>query len=92
MPSPSKKQLWIFLGLSFVFSWTVWIPVALTRVDYQSSPYLLAAVFVGAFGPGLAAIIVNYINRDLEQITDFRQRIYDFKRIRPAWIMIILTI
>lgn len=92
MLSSSKKQLWFFLGLSFLFSWTVWIPVALTGVNYQSSPYLLAAVLVGAFGPGLAAIIVNYIDRDLEQITEFRQRIYDFKRIRPAWILIILTI
>ncbi len=92
MPSYSKKQLWIFLGLSFAIPWAVWIPVAFTGVDYQSSPYLLAAVLVGAFGPGLAAIIVNYIDRDLEQITDFSQRIYDFKRIRPVWILIILTI
>lgn len=92
MPSYSKKHLWIYLGLSFAISWAVWIPLALTRVDYQSSPYLLAAALVGAFGPGLAAIIVNFLNRDLDQITDFRQRIYDFKRIRPAWILIILAI
>jgi membrane protease YdiL (CAAX protease family) len=92
MPSFSKKHFWIYLGLSFALSWAVWIPVALTGADYHSSPYLLAAVLVGAFGPGLAAIAVNYFSRDLGQITDFRQRIYDFKRIRPAWILIILTI
>ena len=92
MPSNSNKHLWIYLGLSFAISWAVWIPVALTRVDYQSSPYLLAAALVGAFGPGLAAIIMNYADKDLDQITDFRQRIYDFKRIRPAWYLIILTI
>jgi len=92
MLSFSKKHLWIYLGLSFALSWAVWIPVAFTRADYHSSPYLLAAVLVGAFGPGLAAIVVNYFGRDLDQITDFRQRIYDFKRIRPAWILIILTI
>jgi len=92
MPAIAKKHIWIYLGLSFAFSWVVWIPVAFSRLDYHSSPYLLAAVLVGAFGPGVAAIIINYFSRDLEQITDFRQRIYDFKRIRPAWILIILTI
>ena len=92
MPSYSKKHLLIYLGLSFAISWAVWIPLALTRVDYQSSPYLLAAALMGAFGPGLAAIIINYLDRDLDQITDFRQRIYDFKRIRPAWYLIILTL
>jgi len=83
---------WLFIILSFVFSWAVWIPVALTGKDYQSSPYLLAAVLVGAFGPGLAAIILNYTSRDLAQISDFRQRIYDFRRLRPGWILIILAI
>ncbi len=88
----SKKHIPIFLILSFAISWAIWIPVAFSRIDYQSSPYLLAAVLVGAFGPGLAAIIVNYIDSDLLQISEFRQRIYDFKRIRPAWYLIILTI
>jgi membrane protease YdiL (CAAX protease family) len=92
MPSNSKKHIWIYLGLSFAISWAVWIPLALTRVDYQSSPYLLAATLMGGFGPGLAAIIINYLDRDLDQITDFRQRIYDYKRIRPAWYLIILTL
>lgn len=90
--TPSNKNLWIYLGLSFAISWAVWIPVALSRIDYQSSPYLLTALLVGAFGPGLAAIILNYLDKDLDQIIDFRQRIYDFKRIRPSWILIILTI
>jgi len=88
----SKKHIPIFLILSFAISWAIWIPVAFSRIDYQSSPYLLAAVLVGAFGPGLAAIIVNYIDSDLLQISEFRQRIYDFKRIRPAWYLIILVI
>ncbi len=91
MPQTSKKHLRTYLILSFVISWAIWIPIAITGKDYQSSPYLLAAVLVGAFGPGLAAIIINYLNKDLDQITEFRQRIYDFKRIRPSWILIILT-
>jgi membrane protease YdiL (CAAX protease family) len=92
MPANSKRNLFIYLVLSFAISWAIWIPLALTKTDYQSSPFLLSAALVGAFGPGLAAIIVNYLNRDLDQITEFRQRIYDFRRIRPAWYLIILAI
>ena len=87
-----KKIPWLFLLLSFAFSWSVWIPVAYTGRDYQSSPYLLAAVLVGAFGPGLAAIILNFFSKNLEQITDFSQRIYQVSRIRPGWILIILAL
>ncbi len=92
MPSFSKKNLALYLIVSFALSWTIWIPVALSGRDYQSSPYLLAGTLVGAFGPGLAAILINYIRWDMDRITDFRQRIYDFKRIRPAWYLIILLI
>jgi len=92
MPSNSKKHLLIYLGLSFAISWAVWIPLALTRIEYKSSPYLLAAALMGAFWPDLAAIILNYLVKDLDQIIDFRQRIYNLKRIRPAWHLIILTL
>ena len=83
---------WLFLILSFAFSWAVWIPVAITGRDYQSSPYLLAAVLVGAFGPGLAAIILTYTSRDLEQIADLRGRLFNFRKIKPGWILIILAL
>jgi membrane protease YdiL (CAAX protease family) len=92
MENQIKKIPWLFLLLSFAISWTVWIPVALTKQDYQSSPYLLAAVLVGGFGPGLAAIILNFFSKDLDQVVDFRQRIYQFRHIRPSWILIILAL
>lgn len=81
---------WIYLLLGFSISWAVWIPVAFTGKDYQSSPYLLAAVLVGAFGPSLAAIILTYFNREREDLADFRSRIYEVRRIRPSWLLIIL--
>ena len=91
MPVSFKRNLTLYLILSFAISWAIWIPLALTRTDYQSSPFLLSAALIGAFGPGLAAILLNFLNRDLDQITEFRQRIYDFKRIRLAWYLIILA-
>lgn len=92
MKSTTLKPLWFFLLLGYAISWAIWIPVALTGKDYQSSPYLLVAVLIGAFGPGLAAIILIYLSSDKERINDFRQRIYEVRRIRPAWVLIILTL
>jgi membrane protease YdiL (CAAX protease family) len=88
----SVRFPWTFLLLGFSLSWAVWIPVAITGRDYQSSPYLLAGVLLGAFGPGLAAIILTYINRETDDFQEFRNRIYDLRRIRPSWILIILAL
>ena len=92
MKPNQNRTLWFFLLLSFLISWAIWVPVVLTGRDYQSSPYLLAGALIGAFGPGLAAIIITFLSRDIEQINDLRKRIYDFRRIRPAWILIILAL
>ena len=49
---------WLYLVLAYAFAWVVWIPVALTGQDYQSSPLLLVTVLVGVFGPGLAGALL----------------------------------
>ena len=49
-------------------------------------------MLVGAFGPGLGAITLTYLNRDQDDFQEFRNRIYDFRRIRPSWVLIILTL
>ena len=92
MKEPKTKFPWLFLLLSFTISWAVWISVAITSKDYQSSPYLLTAVLVGAFGPGLAAIILTYSSRNLAEIADLRDRVFDFRNIRPGWILIIIAL
>ena len=92
MTGRSGSFPWTFLLLGFSLSWVVWIPVAITGRDYQSSPYLLAGVLVGAFGPGLAAIILTYINRETDDFQEFQNRIYGLHRIRPFWILIIIAL
>ena len=92
MTDRSGSFPWSFLLIGFSLSWAVWIPVAITGRDYQSSPYLLVGVLLGAFGPGLAAIFLTYINREKDDLQDFRNRIYELRRIRPSWILIILTL
>ena len=90
MTEKSGRFPWLFLLLGFSLTWAVWIPIAITGRDYQSSPYLLILMLVGAFGPGLAAIILTYLNREQEDFQEFRSRIYELRRIQPAWILIIL--
>ena len=55
------KFPWLFLILAYGLSWLMWIPVALTRQDYQSSPLLLIIIFLGIFGPGMAGILLTYL-------------------------------
>ena len=83
---------WKFLLVSFGLSWAIWIPIAISGKDYQSSPSLLIGTLLGAFGPGLAAILFTYINRDEDDFSDFRDRIYGLHRIRPSWLLIILAL
>ena len=70
MPDSPKRFLPTYLFLSFAISWAIWIPIAISGRDYHSSPFLLTATLVGAFGPGLAAIVINYIERDIEKISE----------------------
>lgn len=92
MTKSTRLFPWRFLLLGFGLSWAVWIPAAITGRDYQASPILLTAVLLGAFGPGLAAIVCAYRNRQQDDFRDFQSRIYELGRIRPSSILIILAL
>ncbi len=91
MKAPAKFP-WRFLLLAYGWAWLWLIPVALTRRDYQSSPRLLLAVFIGVFGPGLAGIILTHREGNREARRDFWQRAFDIRRIRSRWILIMLLL
>jgi hypothetical protein len=86
----AAKFPWVYLLLAYGWTWLWAIPVILTRQDYQSSPLLLLLVFIAAFGPGLAGIILTYRKADREARSDFWQRALDFRRIRSGWIVLML--
>lgn len=84
--STSKVRFpWLYLVLAYSLAWLFWIPVALTHQDYQSSPLLLTATLIGVFGPGIAGIIMTYVERGRAGGRDFWQRAVDTRRIRPVW-------
>lgn len=83
---------WLYLLLAYGLAWLFWIPVALTRQDYQASPILLAVVFLGFFGPGIAGILMTYREQGKEGVRDFWRRVFDFRRISLKWYALILLL
>lgn len=92
MKTTKPKFPWLFLLLAYGLTWIFWIPVALTRQDYQASPILLAVVFLGVFGPGIAGIILTYREQGKEGGGDFWRRVFDFRRISLKWYVLILLL
>lgn len=83
---------WRYLLLAYGLTWIFWIPVALTRQDYQASPILLAVMFLGVFGPGMAGILMTYREQGREGRSDFWRRVVDFRRINIKWYVLILLL
>jgi membrane protease YdiL (CAAX protease family) len=92
LKTSKPKFPWLYLLLAYSLAWLFWIPVALTRQDYQKSPILLALVFLGVFGPGIAGIFLTYREQGKEGGKDFWWRVFDFRRIRPIWYALILLL
>jgi uncharacterized protein len=89
----SKPQFpWLYLLVAYGVTWVFWIPIALTRQDYQTSPFLLAMVFLGVFGPGIAGIVMTYREQGKEGGRDFWRRVFDFRRISLKWYVLILLL
>lgn len=92
MNTPKSKFPWLYLLLAYGLAWLFWIPIALMRQDYQTSPILLAGMFLGVFGPGIAGIIMTYREQGREGGRDFWRRIFDFRRISLKWYLLILLL
>ena len=87
-----SKFPWPYLFLAYGLTWLFWIPIALTRQDYQTSPLLLATMFLGVFGPGIAGIIMTYYEQGKEGGRDFWRWVFDFHRISLKWWVLILLL
>ncbi len=81
-----------FLLLAYGWAWVWWIPVALSRADYQTSALLTFVILIGVFGPGLAGILLTYRARDPGERHDFWQRAFDFRHVQWRWIIFMLLL
>jgi len=89
----SKPQFpWLYLLLAYGLAWIFWIPVALTGQNYQHSPALLALMFLGTFGPGIAGIILTYREQGRAGRKDYWRRVFDFRSISLKWYALIFLL
>ncbi len=91
MKSAMKSSLH-FLFLAYGWAWLWWIPIAVSRVNYQTSPLLILVVLIGVFGPGLAGILLTYRTGSPAERRDFWQRAFDFRRVQWRWIIFMLLL
>ncbi len=79
---------WRFFALAFGISWFFWSLVILLRWNVWSFP---AVIFggLGLFGPALAEIILISRTHNKAQWKDYWQRVFDIRRIRPGWQLVI---
>jgi len=90
---PTRPKFpWLFTLLAYGWTWLFWIPIALTRQDYQESPLLLAVMFLGLCGPSIAGIILTYREQGREGRQDFWHRVFDLRRIGLKWYALILLL
>ncbi len=88
----ATKFPWLYLLLAYGWAWFWWIPVALSRIDYQSSPLLILVVLIGVFGPGLAGIFLTQRSSGPEEPHYFWQRAFDIRRVQWRWIIFMLLL
>jgi membrane protease YdiL (CAAX protease family) len=92
MGTKTTRFPWLYLILAYALAWVFWIPIAMTRQDYQSSPVLLIAFLIGVFGPGIAGIVMTYVETGRKGGKEFWQRAVDARRVRPLWWLAILLL
>ncbi|MFX0082295.1 MAG: lysostaphin resistance A-like protein [Candidatus Hodarchaeota archaeon] len=66
---PDNKNLVLFLIITFLFSWILWLPSLLTSIISSKSIILFEGLkFIGSFGPFVAAFSLTYFNEGLDGI------------------------
>jgi hypothetical protein len=76
-----RKSLFLFFGIAFIWSWSLWLPKVLLNFGIVCSDIWLSLSDFAVFGPLVAAIIITYIGLGKNQLrlllikgirTDFR--------------------
>jgi membrane protease YdiL (CAAX protease family) len=80
-----------FIGLTFLISWLLWVPVALSGRDINESGLVIPYV-LGGFGPSLSGIIMIYWTQKQQGRRDFWRRVIDFKRISAKSYLVIFFV
>ena len=88
---PKRNGLLTFFLITFIYSWALWIPAALTGQSSMQFPTVLL-FGLGGFGPSIAGIIQISRTGTVKERRDFWRSLFDFKRIRPLWYALIFLV
>ncbi len=85
---------WLFFGLTFAFSWLVWLPAILGNLGFVRFPveqYANAFLFAGVFGPMFGASVCAYRERKWSGLQELLSSLIRV-RFRPAWWLAIVLL
>lgn len=83
-----SNQLVAFFILSYGISWSLWVPAAIFSGP-QPSSLALALVFVGAFGPTLAAVVLTNLRGGKVDLKELLGRLLAW-HVGLRWYMVVL--
>ena len=85
----SKANPWKFFALTLGISWFFWMWVILLGWNVFTFPAIIFSA-LGLFGPAIAEIILISRTHDKEEWRDYWQRVFDIRRIKGKWLLVIL--
>jgi len=85
IPSRIRK----YFLITFAWTWSIWCIPGLMGMSINESPTMIFLA-LGGFAPSLVGTIMAYKTGDSKYWKDYLKRIIDYKRITPAWLLVIL--
>ncbi|CAA9436332.1 MAG: CAAX amino terminal protease family protein [uncultured Rubrobacteraceae bacterium] len=84
MLASRESQTVAFFVLAFGISWSLWVPAA-----FGNSPSLLLLVFLGSFGPSLAAVLLKALSEGKHGLKGLLGRLLGW-RLALRWYLVVL--
>ena len=85
-----EKNPWLFFGVTFILTWSFWIPAALLNKKIDSLPVIILIILGGIAGKLIPPSVLPYLAYGKKGWRDYWQRLIDFKRISLKWWLITL--
>lgn len=82
--SKHGRSPWAFFALTYGWTWLFWLVAVATGRPMDNAPVPLL-VALGGVGPMAAALILLYTRNNKAAQRNYWRRVFDFRRIGPAW-------
>lgn len=79
-----RHPLVVYIVLTYLFSWSIFIPLALKKHGLVEFPVPMPVYYAASFGPLLSAIITSYLLGGSDALKELFARMVRW-RVGPAW-------